>query len=47
MSARGMHIVFDKVKDVWQLNRAPVTQLASNWQLTSLACKLSHNNQFD
>ena len=38
-------VVFDKVEDVRQLKWPPVTHFASNLQLTTLACKVSHNNQ--
>ena len=31
---------------VWQLKWSPVTRLALNWQLTSLACQVSHDTQF-
>ena len=31
--------VVDKVEDVRQLKWPPMTHLASNWQLTSSACK--------
>ena len=37
-------MVFNKVEDVWQ--RPHVTHLASNGQLTDLACEMSHNNHF-
>ena len=45
MGATGVHS-FNKVEDVWQLKWPPVTHIASNWQLTSLACEVSHNKQF-
>ena len=38
-------MVFDNVEDVWQW--PPVTPLASKWQLTGIACKVSHKNHFD
>ena len=44
--AQWAYMVFDEVEDVWHLKWPPVTHLASNWQLTTLACEVSHNNQF-
>ena len=35
-----------KLKMFGSLKWPPATHLPSNWQLTSLACQLSHNNQF-
>ena len=33
--------VFDKIEQVWQLKWPPMTYVALNWQLTSLARKVS------
>ena len=38
-------VIFDKPKDVWQLKWPPLSHPAWNWQPTSLACGVSHNNQ--
>ena len=45
MGTMGVH-GFNKAEDVRQLKWPAVTHLASNWQPTSLACGVSHNNQF-
>ena len=36
-------MVFDKTEQVWQLKWLPITRLALNRQLTSLACEVSHD----
>ena len=36
-------MLFDKIEDVWQLKWPLVSHLV---QLTSLACEVSHDNQF-
>ena len=45
MGIVGVHD-FNQAEDVWQLKWPPLTHLAWNWQPTSLACEVSHNNQF-
>ena len=46
MSATGVQGFFNKTEQVWQLKWLPVTRLALNRQLTSLACEVSHDVQF-
>ena len=46
--AQWAYMVFDKIEDVWQLAKmascdSPSVKLAT---YTSLACEVSHNNQF-
>ena len=41
------YVIFNKVEDVWHLKWPSVIHLVSDWQLTSLACEVSHNNLFD
>ena len=35
-----------KTEQAWQLKWPPMTCLVLNWQLTSLACEMCHNNKF-
>ena len=46
MGTMGVQGFTTKTEQVWQLKWFPMIGLVLNWQLTSLACEVSHNNSF-